>query len=62
MYKNKHLNLSETHLDDDSLKYLLNIISKKKNISFESLDLSRNSINDEGCQYIAEFLKLNIKI
>ena len=61
VYKNHNLSLSECHVDDDILKTLIDLISKKQ-IVIETLDLSRNAIRDQGCGYIADLLKTNHNI
>jgi len=60
-FEKNRLCLSETHIDDHVLKYLLETITKY-NIFLEELDLSRNAIRDEGCGYIADLLRKDNRI
>ena len=60
-FNRNRLCLSETHIDDCILKYLVETITKY-NIYIEELDLSRNAIRDEGCAYIADLLSSENRI
>lgn len=60
-FKSLHLNLAETHMDDELLKELLDEI-QKYSLEIESLNLSKNAIGDKGCQYLADLLSKNYKI
>ena len=59
--KHIHLNLCQTTMDNDLLKELVDEI-QKYDLEIESLNLSKNLIDNKGCEYIADMLRKNVKI
>ena len=48
-------------MDNDLLKELVDEI-QKYDLEIESLNLSKNLIDNKGCEYIADMLRKNVKI